>query len=469
MTELPDYARFLARLREYERMEPFPSRRRPNKLAGIRVLLERLGNPEKAPRIIHVAGTNGKGMTATMIARLLGRRGATWGLYTSPHVMDIRERIAINGRWISEAEFARAGHAVLDAAVEVRRQHPLSYFDLLTAIGLLAFRAAGVAWAVLETGLGGAADATNVTPKVLCVLTRIGLDHQYVLGETLREIATEKLGILRPGVPVVVAEQEPELAPWLAEQARMREAAYLPSSAIRLAAHGAAEGVQVTWRGGVAFSVPMPRAELTAVRLECAATALAAVEAALGPAAPEERAALVERALSTRLPGRLERRGPQRIVGEPDAWLAQVILDGGHNAQALEALNVHLAAWGVREYTLILGLQADKLVDAVRAPLGRLLEGAACLLLLPPRTPRAATAEALAAFLDGLPGARRPERVACAEAEEALRAAARHPRRPLVATGSFWMLGDLMRLLEDAPRDVSPFPPPASATLEPRP
>jgi dihydrofolate synthase/folylpolyglutamate synthase len=466
MTELPEYARFLARLREYEHMEPFPSRRRPDKLAGIQRLLERLGKPQQALRIIHVAGTNGKGMTATMIARLLGRRGASWGLYTSPHVVDIRERIALNGRWISQAEFARAGHAVLDVAAALREQPPLSYFDLLTAIGLLAFSAAGVAWAVLETGLGGAADATNVTPKELCVLTRIGLDHQYVLGATLHEIAAEKLGILRPGVPVVVAEQEPELAQWLAEQVQVRGAAHLPSSSIRLVPHGTAEGVTVTWRGEAALAVPLPRAELTAVRLQCAATALVAVETALGPAVREERAALVARALSTRLPGRLERRGPQRIVGEPGARLAQVILDGGHNAQALEALNAHLETWGIGEYTLILGMQADKLVEAVRAPLARLLEGAACVLILPPQTARAATAEALAAFLDGLPGGRRPERVACAGAREALRAAARHPQRPLVAAGSFWMLGDVMRLLEDAPPAAPPPPPSTPAARE---
>ena len=451
----PEYARFLARLRDYERSEPFPSKRRPDKLAGIQGLLAGVGHPEQGLRIVHVAGTNGKGMTSAMIGRLLGRRGQTWGLYTSPHVLDLRERIVINGRWIAQAEFAAAGHAVLDRADALRADVQLSYFDLLTAIALLAFRAAGVAWAVLETGLGGAADATNVTPKELAVLTRIGLDHMYVLGDTLREIAGEKLGIVRPGIPVIVAEQDADLAEWLPEQVRARGAVPVPSSAIQLAAAGPGP-VTVTWSEGARYPVTFPHADFTAVRRQCAATALVAAETALGPAPPHLRAALAEHALATRLPGRMERRGPQRIAGGAGLTLREVILDGGHNAPALAALCEQLARWDVQDYTLILGMQADKLVDAVRPPLRALLAQAARLITLAPRTARAPSQAALDAFirstlesraLDG----RVLERIACADAGSALRAAAQTPERTLVVTGSFWMLGDVMRLLEDAP------------------
>jgi dihydrofolate synthase/folylpolyglutamate synthase len=447
----PEYSRFLARLREYERIEPFPSQRRPDKLAGIRGLLDGVGHPELSPRIVHVAGTNGKGMTSAMIARGIGRRGHSWGLYTSPHVMDIRERIVINGRWIAEAEFARAGHAVLDRADALRSAIHLSYFDLLTAIGLLAFQQAGVAWAVLETGLGGTADATNVTPKALAVLTRIGLDHMYVLGNTLREIAGEKLGIVRAGVPTVVAEQEPDLASWLPEQVQVRGSTPLASTLIRLSADPGRDRTQVRWSDGAALEIEFPAADFTDVRRQCATTALVALEAALGPLPPADRAALVSHVLSTRLPGRMERRERQRVVGMPMARLDHVVLDGGHNGPALAALNAQLERWGIKDYTLILGMQADKLVPAVLEPLRALLAHASRVITLAPQTARAPTREALDAFIDQALGNLRPARETCADAAAALAAAAREPAQPLVVTGSFWMLGDVMRLLEDAP------------------
>jgi dihydrofolate synthase/folylpolyglutamate synthase len=277
-----------------------------------------------------------------------------------------------------------------------------------------------------------------------------------VLGQTLREIAGEKLGIVRPGVAVVMAEQDPELAAWLPAQVRARGAPLLPSSRVRLAPGATADTVAVTWCDGAAFTVPFPSIELTAVKRQCAATALVAAEAALGPAGPAELPALVERALATRLPGRLERRGRQRIAGAPRSRLDSVVLDGAHNAPALAALAEQLERWGVRDYTLIFGMQADKLVDSVRPPLRALLAHAARLITLAPQTARAPTPAALEAFIASAAAgmARVPERVTCPDAAAALRAAAREPARPLVVTGSFWMLGDVVRLLEDAPDAV---------------
>src|SRR5262249_38725201 len=151
-----------------------------------------------------------------------------------------------------------------------------------------------------------------------------------------------------------------------------------------------------------------------------------------------------------RLPGRLERRWRQRIVSQATPVLEHVVLDGGHNAPALAVLNTQLALWGVRDYTLILGMQGDKLVDAVRPPLRELLSHAARIITLMPQTARAPTAEALDAFITSELAGRTLPRSTCPDAAAALRAAAEEPARPLVATGSFWMLGDVMRLLEDA-------------------
>ena len=451
-----EYGAFLARLKAYERIEPFPQSRRPGKLAGVRWLLERLGHPERGLQVAHVAGTNGKGMTCAMLANLLQAAGHATGLYTSPHVVDLRERIVIAGRPISEAALAAAGHRVLDLADAGRATVYFSYFDVLTAMGVFAFREAGCAWAVLETGMGGLSDATNAIAKRIAVLTRIGYDHMTVLGNTLHEIAGQKLGIVRAGIPTVLGAQEPELEAWMAERIRALGSVPLPAAAYRIELPaGARETVRAVWPGAVgqdsaSVTVSVPGASLTRVKALCAANALCAAEALLGPAHGGERAARVRVALATELPGRLERRSAQRIQGTA-VVLPSLVLDGGHNAGALDALADQLGQWGVSGYTLIIGLQADKLVPEVRAPLARLLGAARRILILAPQTARAPTAEALAAFLRAaLPAGSGPPIETLPDARAALLAAARTPGDPVVAAGSFWMLGDLMRLLEPA-------------------
>jgi len=452
MTEASrDYPAFLARLRTYERIEPFPQNRRPDKLAGVRWLLERLGHPETAFEVAHVAGTNGKGMTSAMLAKLLQAAGRCVGLYTSPHVVDLRERIVIGSRLISEAALAAAGHRVLDAAEARPAGITVSYFDLLTAMGVFAFREGGCDWAVLETGMGGLSDATNAVAKRIAVLTRIGYDHMYVLGNTLREIAEQKLGIVRAGVPTVLAAQEPELERWMADRIRALGSVPLPAAAFRIEVPaGSGDAVPAAWPTGASVTVSVPGASLTAVKAICAANALCAAEALLGPAQGEERARRVRVALSTELPGRQERRSLQRIRGT-SAVLRRLVLDGGHNAGALDALADQLRQWGVSGYTLIVGLQADKLVPQARAPLARLLGAARRIVMLAPQTARSPTAEALESFLrSALPEGSGAPILTVPDARAALLAAARTPDDPVVAAGSFWMLGDLMRLLEPA-------------------
>lgn len=448
----PEYARFLARLKTYERIEPFPKSRGAEKLAGVRHLAAALGHPERAFQVVHVAGTNGKGLTSAMVAALLLQAGEATGLYTSPHVMDIRERIAIGGAPVDESAFAAAGHAVLDVADAERDRVHFSYFDLLTMIAFVAFRSAGVRWAVLETGLGGLSDATNITDKALCVITRIGRDHLHVLGDTLEAIATQKLGICRSGVPTVVGVQPPELQPWLAEQLAARKSPAVWAEGFRLAVETQPVGVTAQWPdGGVARCPLPPDAPLPAApHLACAANALAAAEALVGPAEGGARAERLGAVLAVRLPGRLELRRAQPLPG--GTVLPVAVLDGGHNAEAMAALVAQLEAWDVRDYTLLLSLQSDKLVAPLREPLGRLLRGAAGLLLLLPQTARAPSMDALQAYLADVAGGADalPPTTLCADPAEALRTAATTPQRPLVVTGSFWMLGDVMRLMAEA-------------------
>lgn len=167
-----------------------------------RKLLAALGNPEKNLKIIHVAGTNGKGSVCAYIERILRTNGYSTGLFTSPHLMDIRERICVNGQMISKEEFVSGFEKVNAAALE--NQLELAYFDYLFGIAVEAFTAKKVDFCILETGLGGRLDATNaVENKALCVITTISLEHTKILGDTVAKIAAEKAGIIMPGVPVV--------------------------------------------------------------------------------------------------------------------------------------------------------------------------------------------------------------------------------------------------------------------------
>jgi dihydrofolate synthase/folylpolyglutamate synthase len=178
-------------------------------LESMRELARSLDNPQEKLRFIHLAGTNGKGSTAAFCESCLRAAGFRVGLYTSPHLVSVRERIQVNRQPISEADFAE-GMAVVRKHVDKQVDHEITFFELMTALALWYFAREKVDWVVWETGLGGRLDATNiVTPKV-CIITNIGLDHQQYLGQTLAEIAAEKAGIIKPGVPVVSAVEQKE-------------------------------------------------------------------------------------------------------------------------------------------------------------------------------------------------------------------------------------------------------------------
>src|SRR4051812_10274311 len=182
-------------------------------LKRMRALLAALGNPERGGRFVHVAGTNGKGSTCAMLASILTASGLRTGLYTSPHLDKPTERIRIDGQQISEEEFSAAFDRVRRGAEELEDEgstdgYP-SYFEIVTAMAFLAFRRKAEI-SVIEVGLGGRLDATNVLSPELTVITPVSFDHEAFLGNTLTSIASEKAGILKPGVPLVLAQQQPE-------------------------------------------------------------------------------------------------------------------------------------------------------------------------------------------------------------------------------------------------------------------
>jgi len=192
-------------------------------LERMRALLAALDNPERSQRFVHVAGTNGKGSTSAMIAAALHQSSQRTGLYTSPHLVAPTERINLKGNDVTKEDFAAAFSIVHDISeqmllAEKLDAHP-SYFETVTAMALLLFKQ-HCDISVMEVGLGGRLDATNVIDPQLCVITPVAYDHEAYLGNTLASIAAEKAGILKPGVPVVIAAQQPAAQTVIEDRAR---------------------------------------------------------------------------------------------------------------------------------------------------------------------------------------------------------------------------------------------------------
>jgi len=212
----------------YERVAVIPYHERQLKLDRMRQLLTRLGQPDAALRIVHVAGTKGKGSTSAMIAGILTAAGYRTGVFSSPHLERIEQRFAVDGHPCSAEELValvnriRPVVKVMDdeAAAAGDPLGGLTFFDITTAMALVHFVECGVDAAVLEVGLGGRLDSTNVCPPVVSVVTSISFDHTKQLGDTLALIAREKAGIIKPGVPVVCGVEQPEAQQVIAKVAR---------------------------------------------------------------------------------------------------------------------------------------------------------------------------------------------------------------------------------------------------------
>lgn len=352
-------------------------------LERTRELLDRLGNPQDSLRFVHVAGTNGKGSVCAYVERILREAGYRTGLFTSPYLVSFEERIRVDGRNISRAELTEVTLAVRDAA-EAMEDHPTE-FELMTAVALLHFARQACRIVVLEVGLGGRLDSTNVIdePEV-SVIARIGLDHTKLLGSTLAQIAREKAGIVKEGCPVVTWPQEPDAFAAIDLRAAERGADLTAADFSRLDIEAAPTAQEPRWRFSYKGRTGLETRLLGAYQPYNAAVALEAVEALRGRGwdVPEDavRAGLAR----TRWPGRFE------VVSHDPTF----VVDGGHNPQGAQALADSLRAVfpGVKPVFLI-GVLEDKdypeMMEAI-LPLG------AAFVCVMPANPRALPAEKLA-------------------------------------------------------------------------
>lgn len=421
-------------------------------LEGMRALLERLGSPERRIQSVLVGGTNGKGSVASLLAAALTRGGRRTGLFVSPHLQRVGERAALDGRPAEDAEMEALVGEVRRPAEEVGA----TFFEVLTAAALLRFARAGVDYAVLEVGMGGRLDATNVTDPVLGVITGVALDHTAILGSSLTAVAEEKAGILRPGVPLITGAGGEALevierrardlgTPLLAEGRGFRaEALSHGWEGVRLKVHWegwpAAGAASVLGRTGE-LEVASPLVGRHQVG-NVALAALAALQLGVPPATVQEALA------GARWPGRLERipyRG--RFV----------VLDGAHNPQAARALARSIRELEGRVAAMVVAVSSDKDVRGLLEPLSGLARS--MLFTRAVRSPRSLEPAALLrAWRDlgadapgqggvaGSPPAAAPDPAAALEL--ALEAAG--SGETIVVAGSLFLVGEARDLLKGA-------------------
>ena len=380
-------------------------------LENMRRLAAALGirlDGSKAPRFLHVAGTNGKGSVCAMLDAICRAEGCSTGLFTSPHLVTFRERIRVNGGMISESAVA----AILSEIRELTAawDHSPTFFEITTALALLHFQREGVDLVVLETGMGGRLDATNVVTPLVSIITEIDLDHQQWLGDTLAEIAAEKAGIIKSGIPVVSAPQQREAQLVVSHLAYERDCAFhlvcSPLQNLPIALPGSHQ----RWNAALAVHA------LEVAGLEISQTAIAAG------------------LRNVEWEGRF-----QRID-------SRTVLDGAHNpAAARNLVRTWKEIFQDQRATVILGVLKDKDVAGVCSTIASI---AARIIAVPVANPRSSTAEEICSAIRDA----KPE-LDCTEAPDLATALerARQSEDPILIAGSLFLVGEALAILSPQP------------------
>jgi dihydrofolate synthase/folylpolyglutamate synthase len=398
-----DSLRFLSQCIDYEQLLMHPQQMTAAfDLSDFAHFLSRLGNPQTRFPCVHIAGTKGKGSTAAIMSSILRAAGYRTGLFTSPHINSYCERIQVNGLPIPEARFAEIIALLKSALPQRLAQQPSSFrtvFELLTALAFIYFAHQNVDIAVIETGLGGRLDSTNVVQPVASILTALGLDHTHILGSTLSAIAREKAGIIKPHTPVVLALQSEaaraECLPIIEEICREKHAALINSwERVEVAriSHSL-EGQHLVYRRytgdkmagshGIHLTTPL----LGIHQADNIQTALAALDVIAERGFPCSEDAVIAGVKQCTWPGRIE------LLGRNPYF----IIDGAHCPISVSALFTTLdALFPSQPRTMLLGILRDKLVEQILHLLS-LSHNMRRLIVFTAPSPRACPSETLAA------------------------------------------------------------------------
>ncbi len=406
-------------------------------LDAINRLVRGLGNPHERFRSIHVAGTNGKGSIAAILSSVLVREGYKVGLYTSPHLVRFNERIRINGCPVSDDAVLAAAEAV--QLVYAQGELP-TFFECATAMAMYHFAVENVDWAILETGMGGRLDATNVIRPEVSIISNISLDHQQYLGNTLAKIAAEKGGIIKDAVPVVTAVKSKSAFEVIQKIASEKNAPiYRLGSDLRVRRDrkGCFSYFGIHWKWKK-LKVGLCGEH----QIDNAAAALGALEVLMRKGVGISEKSIYQGLAEVKWPGRLE------IVSERPL----VMLDGAHNRAGVKSLKQYLKNnLNGRRLTLVVGIMADK---SWHAMLRSLIPIAHRLIITSPQSERAVEPETLAAFI-------RPflkEFDVIPRVDQAVAAAIKHAGRKgaVCVAGSLYAAGEAKAYLENTPEGVSP-------------
>lgn len=397
-------------------------------LERIRMLLQKMGNPQERLSFVHVAGTNGKGTTCTLISSVLVQAGYRTGLFTSPYVTDFRERFQINGTMIPKEDLASLLDEIFPIVEDMANSgEVVTEFELITALALEWFARERCEFVVLEVGLGGRFDATNIIScPMVGVITSISLDHTAVLGNTVEQIAFEKAGIIKPeGVTVVYPEQQPGVWQVLEQAAKERNNRLIRAELGAVRCKRAEITGSVLYYRGMELTLPF----LGEHQVKNACTALAAIEML-----KEKGADIADQALQL---GFSQARLPARM--ELLSVCPTVLLDGGHNPQGAAALaNVIRSFLKGKRIIAIIGMMSDKDSRAALAQIAPLCEE---ILTLRPENPRSLSSQELAKVASEFC----PRVVAMDDREQAFLQALEQagPEGAVFVCGSFFLAGEM--------------------------
>lgn len=386
-------------------------------LRNTELLLAALDHPERAFTSVQIAGTNGKGSTAAMLDSICRAAGIKCGLYTSPHLVSITERIKVSGVEITEGEFASCATVVRDVSEQLLNDKQIAalptFFEQLTVLAFLAFRNAGIELAILETGLGGRLDSTTAANASVVAITQIAMDHEEYLGDTLAGIAAEKAAIIRPGVKAVIAPQKPEALNVLLR--RCEEVGVTPI----LVDRKVDPGVTLALRGRH--------------QIENAAVAIQLAELLRDQGFDIPESAIFTGLETVTHPGRLE------LISDEPAFL----IDGAHNPAGAESLRAYLDELAQRPLTLIFGAMRDKQLDRIAEILFPVVD---VLILTTIQNPRSATIATLQPIADRFAAGTVLTSASSAAALQ-LAVANTPPSGTICIAGSLYLAGELRQLI----------------------